>query len=446
MATTVTVKGGQGLWAIAREHLPRASPAELQRAVAEIARTNRLDPSQPLTTGQRLTLPTHFAGTAGNDRTVADALARLGSAPAVSASPLATRIAAAQPRPLLALAPSLVAAPQRADGVVPLADIVGVPVRATVQRFEGVASSMGSAALATLDVHLGQLTQQQFDDVKASFGGRSRVHFDPARAYRAVDFLPPALQALVGQDLDRKDPVKLPGTATIGGADERRGELTIGLAPNCHGTSWEAARAFQGAATDSVALFYGEMIRHDQLTQDSALFRPLGTVPVDRGGDLSALGLQPGDIVQFQETGVMARASTMVVHSAVYVGNGLFFEKPNTEGADVAQPEQYRDHEETPYRLVDVHMMVDPVASAVRGGLSISAFRPVAPLPTPEQAFGSSFTAELEAYAKERAAILNTPLVVEYEQGMAGNIRGEHASALVRFPVRERPDGTSAIG
>jgi hypothetical protein len=449
MATTqVTVRSGQSLWSIARDRFPNASAAELHRTVVEIARTNAISPAAGLTIGQRLQLPDSFQSTnPRTDTTTADALPRLARTPDIGNTPLAVRLgAAASPsRPLLDLAPKLSAAPREDAGAIALPPIAGLPVSAQVQRFVGVASMLGSSALETLDVRFGRLTQAQFEDVKASFGGRSRVKFEPTRDYSAVDFLPPALQALVGQDLDRRDPVTLPGTAALGNGDPRRGELSIGLAPNCHGTAWEAMRAFQGKATESVALGYGEMIRmHDLVAEDKA-FEKLGVVPASRANDLLDLGLRPGDCVLFREVTDWARMTTLL-HSAVYVGSGLFFEKPNTEGADVAQPERYRDHEETPFRLVTLDMMKAPIAGLVDDRFTIEARRPVAPLPLAAEAFGSPLEKDVQTYAAGRGATLDTRLVLELEQGAAGNIRAEHASALVEVALRDRADGTTVIG
>ncbi|MFZ9888324.1 MAG: LysM peptidoglycan-binding domain-containing protein [Myxococcota bacterium] len=448
MATThVTVRSGQSLWSIARGRFPDASEAQLKRTVVEIAHANAISPSAGLIIGQRLELPDSFQGTVSwSDTTTADALPRLSRASGAANAPLAVRLGAAESssRPLLDLAPKLSAAPRQDVGAITLAPIAGLPVSARVQRFLGVASVLGNSALETLDVRFGRLTQAQFDELKASFGGRSRVKFDSTRDYSAVDFLPPALQALVGQDLDRRDPVTLPGTAALGDGDPRRGDLRIGLSPNCHGTAWEAMRAYQGDATKSVALGYGDMIRMHDLVADDKAFETLGSVPAGRANDVFKLGMRPGDLVQFREVTNFQRITTLL-HSAVYVGNGLFFEKPNTEGADVAQPEHYRDHEETPYRLVSLDMMKAPIAGLVSDKFTIEARRPTAPLPQAAKVFGSPFQKDVQTYASGRGATIDN-LVVEFEQGAAGNIRTEHASALIELPLRDNADGTTVVG
>ncbi len=331
--------------------------------------------------------------------------------------------------------------------------VAGVPVTATVMRFNGVHSTSFPEALKTLDVRLGTLTPGQFEAVKASFGNASTVKYDAQRDYRAVDFLPPAVQALIGRDLDRQPQPAIPGTELIGSLDPRmRGNLDIRLAPNCHGTAWEVARAFQGQARDSVALFYGDPIRMDNLVSSSGAFRKLGTVTGDRLSDL-----KPGDLVQFKTVEGM-RTQTSLLHSAVYVGNGLFVDKPHTEGSDVHEPAKYADQEETPYRLVTLEMMSKPLSESSRFRFEIEAWRPTGPIPQAEPAFGSNeafssssqemgrgFLEKLKAHVATQGASLNMPLVVNHDLGSNGFVRTVGADALLRVPIRTAADGTATI-
>ncbi|MBI5494262.1 MAG: LysM peptidoglycan-binding domain-containing protein [Deltaproteobacteria bacterium] len=444
---SVTVSRGQSLWAIAREHLPEgATRAQVQAAVRDLAQANGLDATSKLRAGQALALPASFTGTLAGNPTTSDALPRLAAGPApASRTPLATRAAQlAQPRPLLALEPSFCAATRVDEGAVALGPIAGVPVTAVAQRFDGMKSSIGPDSLRTVDVRLGTLTQAQFDAVKTSFGGLTSVTFDPARKYSAVDFLPPALQALCGKDLDLPTDVKLKGTKKIGEINMNPADHTIGLTMNCHATAWEAARAFQGANTDAVSIFYGEMVVMDGLVEEGADFKHLGEVPAEKKEDLLKLDLKPGDIVQFDEVSDWARM-TMLLHSAVYVGNGLFFEKPNTEGAEKEDAAHYVHQDETPFRLVTLDMMTAPISQAVDGKYKMTAWRPLTAMKEPRDAFESALEGDFRKYAKGRGAALNLELVSMLEQGMAGNIRGEYASALVTVGLAQNPDGTTRL-
>lgn len=444
-----TVKNGESLWSIARSRLPpEVSAAQVQVAVRQLASANGLDPTARLQVGQTLTIPDGFGGTVTGNTTTADALPRLGSDTGSGhTGPLATRIAdrTGQLRPLLPLVPTFGPAARVDEGTVNLQPIAGVPVTGVVQHFHGMKSHLGADAMRTLDVRFGTLSAAQFDAVKASFGGRSQVTYDPARAYTAVDFLPPALQALHGQDLDLPRSVKLPDSADINQPSMMlEADLSIGVTMNCHGTAWEAARAFQGAAADAVSIFYGEMFTMDKLVKENAGFSRLGEVPADKLQELAALDLKPGDLVKIHEIPSMARLTTLV-HTAVYVGNGLFFEKPDTEGANEDNPATYQVRNETPFRLVTLDMMTRPISDAVRGSYRVEAWRPTATMKEPDVAFASSLTAKIHDYATARGNMVNHPLVAVFEQGMTGNIRGEFADAMVKVPLRQNRDGTTSL-
>lgn len=445
---TVVVERGQSLWSIARGQLPaNASDATIQQAVRDIARANGLAPDARLRLHQSLVIPDEYTGVS-TSTAAAEAMARL-STPGSNASVLNTRIATTA-RPLLPLQ-AVFSDTVRSDlGPVTLPDIAGKAVQAREQKFEGLQSSLGDGSLTTVDARLGTLTRAEFDAVHAELGGRSSVAFDPARDYRVVDFLPPALQALVNKDLEIPEAVTLEGTKALArkltleggliiGGDFDGSDLNVGLTMNCHAAAWEAARAY-GGATDSVAVFYGEMVTMDTVTHDESMFKKVGEVDAEHLQDLVALGLEPGDLVQFHEVTDWMRM-TMLLHTAVYVGGGLFFEKPNTEGAEQPDPEKWIEQEETPFRLTTLDRMAAPLSQAVDGHFRIEVLRPQVALDDPARVFGSSLQEPLEGWARSRGRALGCDLVTEFEQGMGGNIRAEYASALVRVPLKTLGQG-----
>jgi hypothetical protein len=294
-----------------------------------------------------------------------------------------------------------------------LPPVAGVPYKeVSLRSFAGLKNDfLHKDALTTVDGKFGTLTPANFAKLHAEFGGRSEVPYDPTRNYTALDFLPPGVQALVNRDLELPQPVLLPGTAQLEFAPFEE-DKSVGLTLNCHSTAWNAMRAYQGAA--SLEIFYGEMIAMDGLVTN-APFTHLGS-----GKDSSALPLQPGDLVQFYDTGDFARY-TMLLHSAVYVGGGLFFEKPNTE----------MDGEDSPPRLATWETMSAPVSSFCEGRFEVRAYRATQPLPPGETAFESSVESAVKAWAAELGEPLGLELCQEFEQSMGGGIRGEYVAGIV---------------
>ncbi|MEW5850120.1 MAG: LysM peptidoglycan-binding domain-containing protein [Myxococcota bacterium] len=438
----ITVARGQSLWSIAKDRLPPgATDAQVAAAVGQVARANGLSADARLQVGQKLVVPDAFAGVLTSNPTTADAMARLGSGNRVNATLFRAGQSAA---PLIPLKAQFNPTQRVPVGEVALPDIAGVNVAARQEQFQGVKSFVHPSAFLTVDARLGKLTQSQFDDVKKAFGGCSTVKFDPQREYTAVDFLPPKLQALVNQDLETMEPVTLKGTAHIG-ADMSPDpqDRQVGLTMNCHATAWEAARAYQGHAQD-VSVFYGEMITMDALTHDEQKFQVVAQLEASQVGELTKLDLRPGDIIQFHEVSDWARM-TMLLHSAVYAGGGLFFEKPNTEGPEKADPARYVTQEETPFRLATAESMVQPVSNVVEGKFRVEVLRAKGPLEEPREAFRFSLAGDFATWAEKKGRKLGVELVAELEQGMGGNIRAEHASALVTVPLRTHADGTSSL-
>lgn len=324
--------------------------------------------------------------------------------------------------------------PQRKDGgpaQFPKA-VAGVPVAsATVVHFDGLT---GKKALMQqgVEVKFGKLSQPQFDALKAEFGGASKVPYDAKREYTAVDFLPPALQALVFKDLDTGKTVELKGTAKL--REPGEGDFTISLDPNCHGAAWEAMRAYQGQSAGNVSLHFGDATTADGHYVDEKRFTALGSAkPGEAPAFLSQL--EPGDVVRFDRV-QEGFGSRELLHSAVYAGGGLFFEKPDTE---------IDDYTETPYRLVTYEQVKAPLVEAMGEDVAATALRPKTALEAGTTAFAFSDEGKLEGWAAKKGTPLGRPLVLELELGMGGAVRGIHASAVDTHPLRIGPDGRGVL-
>lgn len=314
----------------------------------------------------------------------------------------------------------------------PSRTIAGVPVKqATELQFQGLT---GANPLMTkaLDVQFGTLTQPQFDALKKEFGGRSQVKFDAARQYGAIDFLPPTLQALVNRDVDPGPPVTLKGTARLNDAfgNEGRGDLEINSTPNCHGTAWEVMRAYQGQPSTHVSLLYGDAQLVGPEYEDAAKFTTLGTAEPGKAPPFLK-DLKPGDAVAFK------RGDYELLHSAIYVGGGIFFEKPNTE-SDA--------YDESPYRLVTLEQVIAPISEFLGEQPTVVGLRPKVALPSGLEAFGTGEdTQKLEAWAAKKGQTIGKPLVREFEVGMGGGIRGMHFNAVETKRVEIGADGRGVI-
>ena len=310
--------------------------------------------------------------------------------------------------------------------------IAGVPVKeARAQLYQGLT---GTKALmhSSTDVRFGKVSQPQFEALKAEFGGQSKVPFEAGREYSAIDFLPPSLQGLVNKDLDAPKPIELKGTKGLREMGE--GNFTIGLTPNCHGTAWEAARAFQGQTSASHALFYGDAVTAGGQYETPGAFKAIGSAKPGVAPDFLEK-LKAGDLVTFSEfqDGI---GETALLHSAVYAGGGLFFEKPDTEDDS---------YSETPYRLVTYDQMKAPIVDFLAAEPSVTARRPEKPLESGITAFGTLDEANLTKWAQKKGTTLGKPLVMELEMGMGGGVRGMHVSVLDTHKVTIGANGRGVI-
>lgn len=438
------------MWSIARERLPPdASNQTIQTAATRLARENGLPRDAQLRRGQSLRIPDQLVGRVTSDLDVRAGVARLTASTAV-ATPTSTEAASNTATPsqnLLDLRVQFSDPPRTPLGTVSLPSVAGVPLQGTLERFEGVKTWLNPAALVTTRAVLGMLTPAQFEAVRAALGGLSEVGYAPDRSYELIDFLPPVIQALVNRD------VEVPAIASVDGVQFSEGAYVIpdsgpaqvALTMNCHGAAWGAMRAYQGE-NDKVDVFYGEAIDLDAKVHESADFEKIAEIDGAHVEDLLAADLHPGDLVQFYEVADWMRMS-FLLHSAVYVGGGLFFEKPNTETSEADAHQYGADDEadETPFRLATVDNMAQPIHDAVEGHYRVEVLRPKHALPAAEQAFESSLEGDFRRFAEGRGQLLGNQLVSEFEPSLGGGIRCENAAALETLHVSRGESGRGVI-
>lgn len=325
---------------------------------------------------------------------------------------------------LQTLEPSFREFPRQDEQLLDIAQVGGVPVQdATSERFVGYQNDfLAPVALTTADLDFGKLSESQYQSLKNEFGGLTSVGYDPAREYEAADFLPPVPQALLNQDLQIPEPVTLPDSADYSWPPGD--DVPVDLTANCHGTSWEAMRAFQGH-NETAHIYLGEAVNIDDALQ-SKDFTTVG----EPGKSIPA-GLQPGDVVAFREKSEWARM-TMLLHTATYVGGGLFFEKPNTESKD----------EDSPYRLGTWSMVTGPVEQYVEGRWEAQAYRPAKELEPGCERFRSDL---LDDWQQQHGA-LDKPVLTVIEPSLGGGVRAMYNTAMATVDLQQRADGRFELG
>lgn len=338
--------------------------------------------------------------------------------------------------PLLDLRPAFRRFPLVRERSAGIAALAGVPVRsARIARFDGAANSMlDASALTTLVLPVGAMSALRFGLLHEAFGSLSEVPHSANRRFDVLDFLPPAVQAVVGIDVELPSPEAVAGT---GAWDPRRAPepMEVSLDVNCHGTTWALLGAYHSPSSrGEYPLFFGDMLCMDnELHSDR--FELVESLDPEQVPLLSVLPLQPGDVVAFFEVSEFARA-TMLVHTAIHVGAGLFVEKPNTEAPG----------EDSPYRLATAGMVVEPLEAALIGSrLRAEVLRArVAPRPLTE-VFASSYAVRLRGLANRARRPLGMDVVPQNEYGLGGGITSESICAVARLSITLGPDGRGRL-
>lgn len=304
----------------------------------------------------------------------------------------------------------------------PIASVAGVPVTsASRDQYEGVTNTfLEPSALSTANVDFGTLDKAQFERLHAEFGGQSKVPYQAGRAYEAEDFLPPALQALAGRDLQVGDRVVLPRSSSLENLPHEE-DKPVDLTTNCHGTSWEAMQAFQGQP--DLDIFFGDAVAMECQLENPDRFDKIAEIGPDQTASLDAQRLQPGDVVAFYNPG--AASVCTLLHTAVYAGAGLFFEKPDTESADY----------DAPYRLATAEMVRRPVEKFLEGPAEARIYHPKESLPQAEETFAASNAGQIAEWARNEGQALTMPLLTQMELSLGGGFRGEYLTALVPQPL-----------
>lgn len=383
-----------------------ASDREVLEAIRLIAEATGIDRDARVKVGQSIVLP--------------DAIDRM--------------VERLRSRPLVQLVPSWRPMEREAVDDLPLSDLAGVPVKkARAERFVGASNAtLHPDALMTLNVTFGPLSKTRFDQLAAAFGDVSEAEHQRTRSYSLEDFLPPVVQALVNNDLEVPPAQRLAGTQGWSPKFPERSK-EVSLDPNCHGTAYEVLSHYQ-APRESVQLFFGEMLVMDDLVHQSGAFKKVTAASRLRLSRVGRQNLRPGDLVQFYEQTKWSRATTLL-HSAVHVGCGIFFEKPNTEIMG----------EDSPYRLGTFEMISSPVLYAVDRMARVEVLRPVRSLAPAKETFRSGFADRLAQLERSSGRTIGHDIVQLLEHGLGGGISDEQLSAIVEVSLEVDEHGRSVI-
>ncbi|MFZ2956210.1 MAG: hypothetical protein WA705_04915 [Candidatus Ozemobacteraceae bacterium] len=207
-------------------------------------------------------------------------------------------------------------------GVFDLSQAKKLGVDFTVKKHEFTGPSNPSDSYA-LEIRFSPMTKVQFDGLTKAYGGSGFVPFSEKARYELSDFQPPVVQALIGF---RFPPIIEEGYKSLKDtAEEFNLDSTICTQSNCYSTVWEVVRAkpFKTPKDKGVfCLFWeGEYVFNETICKAQ-----YGTV-------IATDSLRAGDVVMFFDRTNDEYRSLM--HAAVFVDKGLYFEKTDSDG-DVA--------------------------------------------------------------------------------------------------------------
>ncbi|MBF0409125.1 MAG: hypothetical protein HQM10_17385 [Candidatus Riflebacteria bacterium] len=190
-------------------------------------------------------------------------------------------------------------------------------VNFTVKKLEFSGPSNPADAYA-LEIRFSPMTKVQFDALTKAYGGTGFVPYSSSARYELSDFQPPLVQALIGF---RFPPIIEEGYKSLKEqAEEFNLDSTICTQSNCYSTVWELVRAKRFKSPKdkgTFCLFWeGEYAFNEKICQ------------AEYGKVITPDSLQPGDAVMFFDR--INEEYRSLMHAAVFVDKGLYFEKTDS--------------------------------------------------------------------------------------------------------------------
>lgn len=197
---------------------------------------------------------------------------------------------------------------------------IGVGFTVKAHAFTGPSDPNDAYAL---EIRFSPMTRQQFNALTEAYGGSGFVPYSAGARYELSDFQPPVIQALIGL---RFPPILEEGYASLKkNAAEFNLDSTICTQANCYSTVWEIVRAKPFKTSQDKGIFClfweGEYIFNETICK------------AEYGKVIAPASLRPGDVVLFFDR-INAEYRSLM-HAAVFIDNGLYFEKTDSDG-DVA--------------------------------------------------------------------------------------------------------------
>lgn len=185
-----------------------------------------------------------------------------------------------------------------------------------------------------LEVRLGRLTLDQYENLMAHYGNASRVAYDPRKEYELLDFLHPAIQATANKALEPEGY----DTESLYALDfDQLGEETqsivwplekngVSFLANCWNTTTQILRLMHpdlARQEMNYSIYWpGRWSINDEL-KSSELSRLVGEEEI-----------RAGDALLISATGDLADSEGMIQHTALVLSDSLVFEKTDSSEND----------------------------------------------------------------------------------------------------------------
>jgi hypothetical protein len=165
-----------------------------------------------------------------------------------------------------------------------------------------------------LEPELGTISKERYQELIRQFRPESAPNFSPAQSYKLTDFLPNFMKMSSGKILI---PHSVPASPELLKLMESQGIKPSELAEvdsNCHSITWQWINHLQGRGNPEILLTLADGNHLQELLQNSP--------------QIEMSSIEAGDVLLISGNGGWKQQGE-VLHSAVYLGNGLVFEKPN---------------------------------------------------------------------------------------------------------------------
>lgn len=184
-----------------------------------------------------------------------------------------------------------------------------------------------------LNVHFGKMSKFQFQSLQKYFNLQSHVQYAKDREYNLIDFLSPAMQALVNHAyIVRQLDLSLLGLDENYDHEFLSKPRMDGIysSSNCMNATYEITRLSQ--LTNQAGL--------GQLDLFGAARESIGSNLLNQGSPITSSKLRPGDVILYLKNDEgngfsdIHKGDRLVQHSVIYLSPSLVFEKTDTDSKE----------------------------------------------------------------------------------------------------------------